>query len=226
MPWFKVDDKLHDHPKAWKAGTHAMGLWSLAGSWCSDNLTDGFVPDYVVARWDTAWKRLAKRLVDAGLWVPATRDGVTGWQFHDWNAPGMQPTSEQVKAQRHAAAERQRRARDAAKSRRDNPDTSHRDSQASNTDSHGPPDPTRPDQVRGGRANDRTRPPATCPRHPQGTSQPCGACADARRAHDAWRESVPELPTATEALTLELCPTHTDQGFRADACPLCRRGAA
>lgn len=30
-------------------------------------------------------------------------------------------------------------------------------------------------------------------------------------------------PSAAEALALQLCPTHADEGFRADACPLCRR---
>ena len=145
MVWFKVDDKLHDHPKAWKAGVNALGLWTLAGSWCGDNLTDGFVPDYVAARWDKAYKRLAARLVDAGLWEPVTRDGVTGWQFHDWTAPGMQPTAAKVKAERQAAADRQARARDKAReSRRDTPS----DSRASHTTSHGPPDPTRPDPTR------------------------------------------------------------------------------
>ena len=159
MAWFKVDDKLHDHPKAWRAGVPAMGLWSLAGSWSADNLSDGFVPEYVAARWDRSYRRLAARLVDAGFWDPAEREGVSGWQFHDWNAPGMQPTSEQVKARRAEAAERQRRAREAARARRDAERTnndvtqmsqrdSRRDSRTGHSVSHGPPDPTRPDPTR------------------------------------------------------------------------------
>ena len=47
--WFKVDDKLHDHRKARKAGKAAMGVWVLAGSWSMDNETDGFVPDDTAA---------------------------------------------------------------------------------------------------------------------------------------------------------------------------------
>lgn len=27
MPWFKVDDRLHDHFKARQAGKAAMGVW-------------------------------------------------------------------------------------------------------------------------------------------------------------------------------------------------------
>lgn len=82
MPWFKVDDKLHDHRKARKARKAAMGVWVLAGSWCMDNLTDGFVPESVLPRWGN--KHDARALVDAGLWSNATRSGEKGWQFHDW----------------------------------------------------------------------------------------------------------------------------------------------
>lgn len=41
MSWFKVDDKLHDHRKARKAGKSAMGVWVLAGSWCMSSETAG-----------------------------------------------------------------------------------------------------------------------------------------------------------------------------------------
>lgn len=36
-------------------------------------------------------------------------------------------------------------------------------------------------------------------------------------------DTTPVLPTVAEALALELCPRHTPAGFRADACPMCRR---
>ena len=82
MPWFKVDDKLHDHRKARKAGRSAMGVWLLAGSWSMATETDGFIPAAVLARWGT--KTDAARLVAAGFWDEAEKDGETGWQFHDW----------------------------------------------------------------------------------------------------------------------------------------------
>lgn len=82
MPWFKVDDKLHDHRKARKAGKAAMGVWVLAGSWSMDNLTDGFVPDDVLTRWGT--RADAGRLVAAGLWYVDEHAGERGWRFHDW----------------------------------------------------------------------------------------------------------------------------------------------
>jgi hypothetical protein len=91
MPWFKVDDK--------KA---AMGVWVLAGSWSSDNLQDGFVPETVLPRWGNLTD--AKRLVDAGLWTEATKNGEKGWQFHDWQA--RNPTRSEVEKDRADNAER------------------------------------------------------------------------------------------------------------------------
>ena len=80
--WFRVDDKLHDHRKARRAGKAAMGIWVLAGSWSMDNLTDGFVPDDVLLRWGT--RADASRLVAAGLWFVDEFEGEQGWRFHDW----------------------------------------------------------------------------------------------------------------------------------------------
>lgn len=96
MTWFKVDDGLHSHRKAVRAGVPAMGLWVLAGSWCADHLTDGFIPDYMAARIDRDYEDNATRLVDAGLWEPAEKAGDKGWQFHEWVE--QQPTREEVQA--------------------------------------------------------------------------------------------------------------------------------
>ena len=105
MPWFKVDDELHDSKKPRLAGAAAMGVWVLAGSWCMDQLTDGFVPETVPVRWaPTNWKKLTKALVDAGLWIEQTRDGEPGWRFHDWDK--YQPSAAKVKKDRKEARER------------------------------------------------------------------------------------------------------------------------
>lgn len=108
MPWFKVDDKLHGHRKAIKAGP-AMALWVVAGSWCSDHLTDGFVPDYMADRLMSGGREMADQLVEAGLWVPDASEGDEGWRFHEWN--DRNPTAEQVEAERAGARERMRRVR-------------------------------------------------------------------------------------------------------------------
>lgn len=100
MPWFKVDDKLHSHKKAARAGVDAMGLWVLCGSWSSDQLTDGFVPDYIAQRFDPDAERKAGRLVSADLWYPDEHDGDAGWRFHDWT--DHQPTREEVERRREA----------------------------------------------------------------------------------------------------------------------------
>jgi hypothetical protein len=90
MPWFKVDDGFHSHPKAIAAGTPAIGLWTLCGSWSSDQLKDGFVPTAVALRYGT--RAMCKALVSAGLWLVV--DG--GYQFHDWG--DRNPLKEQVDA--------------------------------------------------------------------------------------------------------------------------------
>jgi hypothetical protein len=102
MPWFKVDDKLHDHRKARTAAKAAMGVWVLAGSWSADNLMNGFVPASVLPRWGTTSD--AKRLVEAGLWHPDEQDGERGWRFHEWEK--YQPSRESVEAERAEARAR------------------------------------------------------------------------------------------------------------------------
>lgn len=94
--WFKVDDGLHDHRKVRRCDDlAAMGLWVLAGSWAgANNETEGFVPVSVAVRWK-GYKRLAGKLVDAGLWEVAELDGEQGWRFHDWH--DLQPTLDQSK---------------------------------------------------------------------------------------------------------------------------------
>ncbi len=101
MPWFKVDDKLHDHRKARKAGKAAMGVWVLAGSWSMDNDTDGFVPADVLPRWGTPSD--ARKLVIAGLWDDDEWSGEQGWRFHDWSR--FQPSAAVTAARKAKEAE-------------------------------------------------------------------------------------------------------------------------
>jgi len=117
MPWFKVDDTLHSHPKPRRAGLAAMGLWSLAGSHCMAYKTDGFVPDWYVSSWPNG-RKLATQLVVAGMWEPAVIDGEMGWTFHDWT--DFQMTSDEIEADREYARERQRRHREKQRAARQN----------------------------------------------------------------------------------------------------------
>ena len=105
MAWFKVDDKLHSHPKRHMAGLRAMGLWVAAGSWASDQLTDGFIPQHMLAALG-ARPADAKALVSAGLWIECD----DGWRFHDWTE--MNPTRKTVQDQRARNAEKLARWRE------------------------------------------------------------------------------------------------------------------
>lgn len=87
MTWFKVDDKLHAHPKWWALSPNAKALWTTAGSWASSYKTDGLIganqlPILAPQVGLTVGKMrsAAAELVAAGLWV--TTDG--GWAFHNW----------------------------------------------------------------------------------------------------------------------------------------------
>lgn len=96
MSWFKIDDKLHAHRKVQRLirrirnggsrgpNCHAMGLWAIAGSWCGQAMTDGFVPDYMIQQWDLDAFELAGELVDAELWIVDEQDGDRGYRFVNW----------------------------------------------------------------------------------------------------------------------------------------------
>lgn len=105
--WFKVDDKFHSHSKVRKVladDPAALALWVVAGSWSSDNLEDGFVPDHQLP-WliPSGVDALAQKLVAARLW----RRVRGGYQFHDfgdWN-----PLADKVSALREKRAQAGRR---------------------------------------------------------------------------------------------------------------------
>jgi hypothetical protein len=142
MPWFKVDDTLAFHAKVIAAGNAAMGLWVRAGSWSSQQTSEGFVPLAIAKTLGTTAE--AQVLVRVRLWVEV--DG--GYVFHEWLE--RNPSREKVIADRAAAAERQRVTRErAAASRRDKQALSQRDSRSDNGVSHGPPVPSRPVPVLG-----------------------------------------------------------------------------
>lgn len=105
MPWFNVDDGFAFHHKAIRAGNTAIGLWTRAGSWCSQQLTDGHVPDAIVAVLGTP--KQADRLVAAGLWARVPN----GYQFHEWGEDGRNPSRESVLAKRRREADKKRRQR-------------------------------------------------------------------------------------------------------------------
>ena len=114
--WFKVDDQLHSHPKARRAGLEAMGLWVLAGAYCSAYKLDGHVDSEWIAT-QKRGKALAKSLVSARLWHEMGHDcegcpqpnDERGYVFHDWE--DSNPTADEVEAKRASDRERQRQRR-------------------------------------------------------------------------------------------------------------------
>ncbi|WP_309617692.1 hypothetical protein [Salinibacterium sp.] len=104
MPWFKVDDGFHGHPKVVELSLGAVGLWTLAGSWCAKYLTDGEVTMGAIVRLGGN-NDVAAELVAAKLWI-VNDDGYTFW---DW--PDYQPLKIAVEAERAASQARMREVR-------------------------------------------------------------------------------------------------------------------
>ena len=220
MTWFKVDDGFHTSPKLQSIPARhrfqAAGLWVVAGSWSSQQMTDGFVPDYMIEAWKPT-RLTVESLVNAGLWERVRG----GFEFRSWLE--YNPSKQQTEDKRAADAERKQRNRE--KKRRESAGSSGESenvtvghSGASRRDaesvrrSPGPtrPDPTRPgpkeEGVTGGGSVTASRagaqdppseiPPewvvdprrARCAVHAGMDNPPaCGACADARRAAEGAR---------------------------------------
>lgn len=108
MPWLKVDDNMHSHPKARRASLAAMGLWVMCGTHSMAYKLDGFVPEWVAHGYPNG-KRLAAELVRVGLWESAIRGDENGYQFHDWLH--YQQSSEEIERDRERTRDRQRKFR-------------------------------------------------------------------------------------------------------------------
>jgi hypothetical protein len=122
MPWFKVDDGFHGHPKVVELSVAAIGVWTVSGSWCAQYLTDGEITMKTVRRLGGE-PELVEELVAAGLW----EETVTGYRFHDWLV--YQPAKVSVEGERTAARDRMRDLRAAKKGVR--PNTSRTDAERS-----------------------------------------------------------------------------------------------
>ena len=138
MPWFKVDDSFHSHPKVLAAGNEAVGLYVRCGSYAAQHLTDGFIPEQTVQSFGGlnssrgADGTLADALVKTKLWR-RTRGGWIMPDYLDFN-----PSKEAVENERRAKAERQKRWREGQRRRVTNP------SSDASQDALVTPAPTRP----------------------------------------------------------------------------------
>lgn len=110
MGWIKLDDQFFRHPKVVGAGRDARLLYLAGLCYCGANLTDGHIPAGAI-RLLAAEVEIAKpasaaaRLVEAGLWE---RHG-DNFLVHDYLDHNR--SSDRVRAEREAAAERMQRRR-------------------------------------------------------------------------------------------------------------------
>ena len=112
MAWYKVDDRLPTSRKVLRIPRErrvaAIGVWTLAGAWSAHDLTDGFIPAYMIEEWGGC-ETDADALVEAGLWERAEDDGDAGFQFVNWGE--YQPLKADVEAYREREREKKRRQR-------------------------------------------------------------------------------------------------------------------
>ena len=97
MVWFNVDDGFSTSPKVLGIPRAdrmpAIGLWTIAGSWCAKHMTDGHFGAFMLDEWGAA-PGAVDTLVTAALWEVTPQ----GFVFHDW--PAWQRTREQIEADR------------------------------------------------------------------------------------------------------------------------------
>lgn len=117
MPWFKIDDKAHSHPKFMRAGNAALGLWLRCGSYAAQHLTEGIVPGVVAQLYGTATQ--AKKLIKAGLWHEhghdcdrCTQPAAGDYVVHDFLEDGRNTSRAKHEAERKKARDRQAKHRE------------------------------------------------------------------------------------------------------------------
>ncbi|MFF0546919.1 hypothetical protein ACFYTF_29190 [Nocardia thailandica] len=141
MAWGRIDDKMHSAsktiriPRGGGERIAAIGLWTMATSWCNDHSTDGLVPAYMLDEWGASLDS-AEWLCRVGYWVsvpvvsqrdisgpdgtvptgPISRpeiEAAEAFQFVDWSDLNLLAADKEDK--RKAERERKRRWRDSKK---------------------------------------------------------------------------------------------------------------
>lgn len=118
MPWFKIDDGFHCHPKVLAAGTPAVGLYVRCGSWAAQQASDGIVPKQVARMYGTP--RMIKALIAAGLWHQKGHDcascpdlDANSFAIHEYL--DRNPSRVDIEKERKAKSERQQKWREGKK---------------------------------------------------------------------------------------------------------------
>lgn len=84
MAWVRLYTDFPRHPKTLRLmstakGREAVGIYAFALTWSGDQLTDGYIPDYVLPALH-ATRAHTELLESVGLWE---RNG-SGWHIHNW----------------------------------------------------------------------------------------------------------------------------------------------
>lgn len=196
----------------------AVGLWTLAGSWSANKLTDGEVPGEVLKELGATPAVVAALVDSAGLW----ERHASGIRFLNWAK--WQRTRDAVKAYRQREREKKQNQRNGRKTTPE-PETTSGNTKVSPRDTNGdekscpPGNPDIPIPVpipitnnplvtlgvsaQSVPAGSAHTPSKFCPKHPNGTSERCGDCANARTAFTAWQaaQPAPGAITAAESAT-------------------------
>lgn len=110
MPWFRLEDSFHAHPKVKRAGNAAVGLWIRCATYSAQYETDGLIPPEVYTGRDGyGTTREVEALIAARLWV-VTDGGMLMPDYLDYN-----PSKADNDQRRKVDAERKRRGHDAVK---------------------------------------------------------------------------------------------------------------
>lgn len=157
MPWFRLEDSFHSHPKVLVAGNEAIGLYVRCGTYAAQHLTDGFIPAHIALLYGD--ETLVDTLVKAGLW----RRARGGWRMPDYL--DYNPSKEAVEKDRKGKAERQKRWREAKRRR------------VTNASSNAPGDaaPPRPAPKEGGGGDAPAAPGTAGRRGASGRANPSGS---------------------------------------------------
>jgi len=199
MPFTRLDDNFHSHPKVVRAGLDGAGLYARSLSYCGDYLTDGFVPsEWVEGVCGSRSRALPQRLVEAGLWELV--EG--GYQIPDYLE--FNDAREDVLRWR---AERSAGGRKGARKRWAKSGSTHGSTHGSTYSStHGSPDGS-PDGSSIARGRPRDRAASTPNQTPQGPRDESSSRAERGSpsfvAQDAQGEELQE-PAAAEP------PSHAD----------------
>lgn len=191
------------------AGIAALGLWSMAGAWSSSptQMTDGWIPLYWIQTWPGG-KKAAEKLVQVGLWKEESRDGLAGYQFHDWE--DFQRTAASWEAEKRKARERMKNIRSGSV-RPNNKRTFDRTQPEGAA--HVPDSltltltPTTHLEGEGHLPARASTPPKHCKNHiNEPATGTCGPCGDARRLSERWE--------ADERAAVRACRLCTTDGQR------------